>query len=70
LYWALNSIIRRSSIIVFAALEIIVVDTAPDEIEQMGSWALEEAKGLASSRGVGFFYLSPVDELFDVPKAM
>jgi hypothetical protein len=47
---------------------VIVVDTAPDEIERMGSWALEEARDEASSRGVCFFYLSPEHEFSDVPQ--
>lgn len=46
---------------------VIVIDTAPDETERMGSWALEEARDAASSCGVCFFYLSPEDEFFDVP---
>jgi len=33
---------------------VIVVDTAPDEIERMGGWALEEAREEASIRGVCF----------------
>lgn len=47
---------------------VIIVDTAPDEIERMGSWALEEAREVASSYAVCFFYLSPEDEFFDVPE--
>jgi hypothetical protein len=46
---------------------VIIVDTAPDEVERMGSWALEEARDAASSHGVCFFYLSPEDEFFDCP---
>ena len=47
---------------------VIIVDTAPDKTERMGSWALKEAREVASSRGVCLFYLSPEDEFFDVPK--
>ena len=47
---------------------VIIVDTAPDEIERMGSWALEEARDAAFSHDVCFFYLSPEDEFFDVPE--
>jgi hypothetical protein len=46
---------------------VIVVDTAPDEIERMRHWALREARDTASSHDVCFFYLSPEDEFFDVP---
>ena len=48
---------------------VIIVDTAPDEIERMGSWALKKAQDEASSRSVCFFYLSPDDEFFDVPQS-
>jgi hypothetical protein len=47
---------------------VIIVDTAPDEIERMGSWALEETRDAATSQGVCFFYLSPEDEFFNVPE--
>jgi hypothetical protein len=47
---------------------VIIVDTAPEEIERMGSWTLTEVRDAASSRGVCFFYLSPEDEFFDNPE--
>lgn len=46
---------------------VIVVDTAPDEIERMRDSALQKAKDAASSHGVCFLYVSPEDEFFDVP---
>jgi hypothetical protein len=46
---------------------VIIVDTAPEEVERMGSWALEESRNLASSHCVYFFYLSPEDEFIDGP---
>jgi hypothetical protein len=48
---------------------VIVVDTAPEEVERMGSWTLTEVRDAASSRGVCFFYLSPEDGFFDIPEA-
>lgn len=47
---------------------VIIVDTAPEEIERMRSYALREARDAASSFGVCFFYLSPEDEFVDIPE--
>ncbi len=47
---------------------IIIIDTAPEEVERMRSYALREARDAASSCGVCFFYLSPEDEFFDIPE--
>lgn len=47
---------------------VIVVDTAPEEIERTRSYALREARDAASNCGVCFFYLSPEDAFFDIPE--
>ncbi len=47
---------------------VIIVDTAPEEIERMRSYGLKEARDAASKFGVCFFYLSPEDEFFDIPQ--
>lgn len=46
---------------------VIVVDTAPEEIERMRSYGLKETRDAAFESDVCFFYLSPEDEFFDVP---
>lgn len=47
---------------------VVIVDTAPDEIERMRSYALREARDAASSFDVCFFYLSPGEGFFDIPE--
>jgi len=47
---------------------VIIIDTAPEEIERMRGYALREARDAASTFGVCFFYLSPEEEFFDIPE--
>lgn len=47
---------------------VIIVDTAPEEVERMRSYRLGKARDAASESGVCFFYLSPDDEFFDIPQ--